>query len=164
MNAVISAHPTFPAKFVIIIIIIIIIIGSCAHASNQVAIVVLVFLYDVVHSIHSVGVARQLWSAHVFLCSRGLVRSSRRRSHGGTPIPWRGRSRGANFVTTLSLRLEIGRRAVKQTVMLKNAAFWDVTLCGCCKNRRFGGTCRLHHQGKKNHVGGNIVCRVASYC
>jgi hypothetical protein len=25
-------------------------------------------------------------------------------------------------------------------------AFWDVTPCGCCKNRRFRGTCRLHHQ------------------
>jgi hypothetical protein len=22
----------------------------------------------------------------------------------------------------------------------KNGAFWDVTLCGSCKNRRFGGT------------------------
>jgi hypothetical protein len=23
---------------------------------------------------------------------------------------------------------------------LKNGVFWDVTLCGSCKNRRFGGT------------------------
>jgi hypothetical protein len=23
---------------------------------------------------------------------------------------------------------------------LKNGAFWDVTPCGSCKNRRFGGT------------------------
>jgi hypothetical protein len=22
----------------------------------------------------------------------------------------------------------------------KNAVFWNVTSCGCCKNRRFGGT------------------------
>jgi hypothetical protein len=28
---------------------------------------------------------------------------------------------------------------------LKNGVFWDVTPCGSCKNRRFGGTHRLHH-------------------
>jgi hypothetical protein len=28
---------------------------------------------------------------------------------------------------------------------LKNGVFWDVTPCGSCKNRRFGGTCRLLH-------------------
>jgi hypothetical protein len=28
--------------------------------------------------------------------------------------------------------------------------FWDVTPCGSCKNRRFGGTGRLLHQGDKN--------------
>jgi hypothetical protein len=26
------------------------------------------------------------------------------------------------------------------TLYMKNAAFWDVTPCGSCKNRRFGGT------------------------
>jgi hypothetical protein len=25
-------------------------------------------------------------------------------------------------------------------VIMKNGVFWDVTLCGSCKNRRFGGT------------------------
>jgi hypothetical protein len=25
-------------------------------------------------------------------------------------------------------------------VAMKNAIFWDVTPCGSCKNRRFGGT------------------------
>jgi hypothetical protein len=29
-------------------------------------------------------------------------------------------------------------------VTMKNGVFWDVTPCGCCKNRRFGGTYRLH--------------------
>jgi hypothetical protein len=24
---------------------------------------------------------------------------------------------------------------------MKNGVFWDVTPCGSCKNRRFGGTC-----------------------
>jgi hypothetical protein len=32
---------------------------------------------------------------------------------------------------------------------LKNVIFWDVTLCGSCKNWRFGGTCHLHLQGKE---------------
>jgi hypothetical protein len=27
---------------------------------------------------------------------------------------------------------------------MKNAVFWDVVLCGFCKNQRFGGTYRLH--------------------
>jgi hypothetical protein len=33
---------------------------------------------------------------------------------------------------------------------LKNGVFWVVTPCGSCKNRRFGGTWRLFHQGGKN--------------
>jgi hypothetical protein len=32
---------------------------------------------------------------------------------------------------------------------MRNAVFWDVTPCGSCKNRRFGGTYRLHHLGYK---------------
>jgi hypothetical protein len=34
-------------------------------------------------------------------------------------------------------------------VTVKNGVFWVVTPCGSCKNRRFGGTWRLH-QGDKN--------------
>jgi hypothetical protein len=30
--------------------------------------------------------------------------------------------------------------SVKIKIALKNVAFWDVTPCGSCKNRRFGGT------------------------
>jgi hypothetical protein len=30
---------------------------------------------------------------------------------------------------------------------MKNTVFWDVMLCGSCKNQHFGGTQRLHHQG-----------------
>jgi hypothetical protein len=34
---------------------------------------------------------------------------------------------------------------------VKNAVFfWDITLCGSCKNRRFGGTYHLYRQGEKN--------------
>jgi hypothetical protein len=32
---------------------------------------------------------------------------------------------------------------------MKNGVFWDVTPCASCKNRRFGGTWRLLHQGDK---------------
>jgi hypothetical protein len=32
-------------------------------------------------------------------------------------------------------------------VTVNNAVFCDVTLCGSCKNRRFGRTYCLHHQG-----------------
>jgi hypothetical protein len=31
-------------------------------------------------------------------------------------------------------------------VTMKNAIFWDVMPCGCCKNQLFGGTYDLHHQ------------------
>jgi hypothetical protein len=34
-------------------------------------------------------------------------------------------------------------------VNMKNAVFCDITPCGSCKNRRFGGTYR-HHHGDKN--------------
>jgi hypothetical protein len=33
-----------------------------------------------------------------------------------------------------------------------NAVFWDVTPYGSSKNRSFGGTYHLHHQGNKKHV------------
>jgi hypothetical protein len=33
---------------------------------------------------------------------------------------------------------------------MKNGVFWVVTPCGSCKNRRFGGTWRLLHQGDNN--------------
>jgi hypothetical protein len=42
------------------------------------------------------------------------------------------------------------RFEVFTAVTMKNVVFWDVTPCGSCKNRRFGGTWRLLHQGDKN--------------
>jgi hypothetical protein len=42
------------------------------------------------------------------------------------------------------------RFEVFTAVTMKNGVFWDVTPCGSCKNRRFGGTWRLLHQGDKN--------------
>jgi hypothetical protein len=37
-----------------------------------------------------------------------------------------------------------------QCMALKTAVFWDVRPCGSCKNGRFGGTYRVHHQSDKN--------------
>jgi hypothetical protein len=37
----------------------------------------------------------------------------------------------------------------KLCLSMKNGVFWVVTPCGSCKNRRFGGTWRLLHQGDK---------------
>jgi hypothetical protein len=42
------------------------------------------------------------------------------------------------------------RFEVSTAVTMKNGVFWDVMLCGSCKNRRFGRTWRLFHQGDKN--------------
>jgi hypothetical protein len=41
------------------------------------------------------------------------------------------------------------RFEVFTTVTMKNGVLWDVTPCGSCKNRRFGGTYRLLHQDDK---------------
>jgi hypothetical protein len=38
----------------------------------------------------------------------------------------------------------------KEQRILKTAVSWDVTPCGSCKNRHFGGTYRLHYHGDKN--------------
>jgi hypothetical protein len=57
-----------------------------------------------------------------------------------------------------------------RTVMtLKNGVFWVVTPCGSCKNRRFGGTWRLLHQGDKNRctrmtlLGGGLLLTFQRY-
>jgi hypothetical protein len=42
------------------------------------------------------------------------------------------------------------RYEVLTAVTMKNGVFWDVTPRGSCRNRRFGGTYRLLHQGDKN--------------
>jgi hypothetical protein len=39
---------------------------------------------------------------------------------------------------------------------MKNGVFWVVTPCGSCKNRRFGGTWRLLHQGDHSHRRENL--------
>jgi hypothetical protein len=51
-----------------------------------------------------------------------------------------------NFLTHVILE----RFEVFTGVTMKNGVFWDVTPRGSCKNRRFGETQRLLHQGDKN--------------
>jgi hypothetical protein len=42
---------------------------------------------------------------------------------------------------------------------LEECRFWDVAPCSSCVNRRFGGTYRLHLQGRKIHEQGTSVSR-----
>jgi hypothetical protein len=49
------------------------------------------------------------------------------------------------------------RFEVFMAMTVKNAVFWDVTLCGSCEKQRFGGTCRLRHQGEKNQQARNVT-------
>jgi hypothetical protein len=44
-------------------------------------------------------------------------------------------------------------------VTMNNAIFGDVAPCRSCVNRRFGGTCHLHLQGRKNRERGTSVSR-----
>jgi hypothetical protein len=37
------------------------------------------------------------------------------------------------------LRVFVGCYRPEKVLILKDGVFWDVTLCGSCKNRRFGG-------------------------
>jgi hypothetical protein len=51
---------------------------------------------------------------------------------------------------------------------MKKVVFWDVAQCGSCKNRRYGGIYRLHHQGRKyqrakNKVRINFLQLLAAY-
>jgi hypothetical protein len=43
------------------------------------------------------------------------------------------------FINRNSIKNNV-RFEVFTAVTMKNGVFWDVTPCGCCKNRRFGGT------------------------
>jgi hypothetical protein len=49
------------------------------------------------------------------------------------------------------------RFEVVMAVTMKNAVFWDVKPYGSCKDRRFGETYRIHHQGEKNQRTSNNV-------
>jgi hypothetical protein len=54
-----------------------------------------------------------------------------------------------------SIRLATGmlvRSEVFTAVTMKKAVFWDITPCGSCKNRSFGGIQLLHCQGDSSPI------------
>jgi hypothetical protein len=55
------------------------------------------------------------------------------------------------------------RLEVFMAVTMKKAVFWDVAPCRSRVNRRFGGTYRLHLQGRKIHERGTSVTGVCSH-
>jgi hypothetical protein len=56
------------------------------------------------------------------------------------PIAKDRRKRGLRSRVRWRLIAEDVRFEVFTAVTMKNVVFWDVTSCGCCKNRRFIGT------------------------
>jgi hypothetical protein len=52
------------------------------------------------------------------------------------------------------------RFEIFKAVIMKNAIFWDVTLCGSCKKRHFAGMYHLHDQGEKNQRARNNVSSI----
>jgi hypothetical protein len=42
------------------------------------------------------------------------------------------------------------RAPTVNSISVKNCVFWDITPCGSCKNRRFGGAYGFLHQDGKN--------------
>jgi hypothetical protein len=71
----------------------------------------------------------ELWSSHDEKDENGITRSEK-------------------FCTSLHFLVRGVAMTAKETknkttefkARMKNGLFWDVTLCGCCKNRRLGGT------------------------
>jgi hypothetical protein len=60
------------------------------------------------------------------------------------------------------LRFAIGKISLERfevftAMTIKNAVFCDVTPCSSCKNRRFGGTWRLLHQGDIGELGTTLA-------
>jgi hypothetical protein len=49
------------------------------------------------------------------------------------------------------------RFEVSMAVTMKNIVFLDVAPCGSYKNRRFGGTCRLNRQGRRNNANEEVL-------
>jgi hypothetical protein len=67
-------------------------------------------------------------------------------------------------------KLYFVRFDILTAVTMKNVVSWNGSLCSSCKNRRFGGTYRLHLQGENTEQTKNIVINysqhatVISYC
>jgi hypothetical protein len=68
----------------------------------------------------------------------------------GTTLAVTSNRRSLRTNTTWHVRFE-----VFTAVTMKNYVFWDVTPCGSCKDRRFGGTWLLLHQGGMQEAPGS---------
>jgi hypothetical protein len=49
----------------------------------------------------------------------------------------------------LCLQFRFWSTSINYVSSVKNVVFWDVAPCESCEKRCFGGTCRLHLQGRK---------------
>jgi NAD(P)-dependent dehydrogenase (short-subunit alcohol dehydrogenase family) len=54
------------------------------------------------------------------------------------------------------------QRVIQTSVSDWNAVFWDITPCGPCNNRLFGGTYRLHHRSDKNRRVGTMLAVITN--
>jgi hypothetical protein len=69
------------------------------------------------------------------------------------------------FLTTQTCNYKV-RFEVFTLVTIKNTVFWDVAPCKFIVNRRFGGTYRLHLQGRKireRGTGVTTTCSLADF-
>jgi hypothetical protein len=67
-------------------------------------------------------------------------------------------SQGAHYLSVTEFSLLILCKIWGfHALTMKNILFWDVTLVDSCKNQRFGGTYRPHHQGDNNRWSRNDV-------
>jgi hypothetical protein len=57
---------------------------------------------------------------------------------------------GDGIKTGCGLNYLYSKYEVFRAVTMKNYVFWYVKPCGSCKDRRFGGKYRLHHQDDNN--------------
>jgi hypothetical protein len=64
--------------------------------------------------------------------------------------------RNVDWLSPGSMTLYSKNRTI---LSLKNIVFWDMAPCRYCVKRRFGGTYRLHLQGRKIREGGTSVSR-----
>jgi hypothetical protein len=67
-----------------------------------------------------------------------------------TGLAWLRIGTNEGALVNAATNLRVVRFEVFTAVTMKNDVFWNVTPCGSCKNRRFGGTWHLLHQGDKN--------------
>jgi hypothetical protein len=69
---------------------------------------------------------------------------------------WKGESKKGPLLPPFTVII-LCKIEVLMAMTMKYAVFWDVALCSYCVNRLFGGTYRLHLQGRKIRERGTSV-------